>query len=61
MNWLPWALLSAPFAGITAVLANAGVKGIASNLATAIRTVAEPRISWLSQGYSLRAPGGGLP
>jgi bacterial/archaeal transporter family protein len=39
MNWLHWALLSALFAGMTAVLAKAGVKGIDSNLATAIRTV----------------------
>jgi transporter family protein len=40
MNWLHWALLSALFAGLTAVLAKAGVNGIDSNLATAIRTVA---------------------
>jgi uncharacterized membrane protein len=39
MNWFHWALLSALFAGLTAVLAKAGVKGIDSNLATAIRTV----------------------
>jgi transporter family protein len=40
INWLHWALLSALFAGLTAVLAKAGVNGIDSNLATAIRTVA---------------------
>src|ERR1700704_3459982 len=39
MNWLHWGLLSALFAGLTAVLAKAGVKGIDSNLATALRTV----------------------
>jgi len=39
MNWLQWALLSALFAGLTVVLAKAGVKGIDSNLATDIRTV----------------------
>ncbi|MES2788282.1 MAG: EamA family transporter [Planctomycetota bacterium] len=39
MTWLHWALLSALFAGLTAVLAKAGVKEIDSNLATAIRTV----------------------
>ena len=39
MNWLQWALLSALFAGLTGVLAKAGVKGIDSNLATDIRTV----------------------
>jgi len=39
MNWLHWALLSALFAGLTAVLAKAGVKDIDSHLATALRTV----------------------
>src|SRR5208282_338803 len=46
MNWLHWALLSALFAGVTAVLAKAGVKGIDSNLATAIRTVVILVFSW---------------
>jgi transporter family protein len=39
MNWLTWALLSAFFAGLTAILAKIGVQNISSNLATAIRTV----------------------
>ena len=38
MNWLYWSLLSALFAGLTAVLAKIGVAGVDSNLATAIRT-----------------------
>jgi transporter family protein len=38
VNWLSWALLSALFAGLTAILAKVGVKDIDSNLATAIRT-----------------------
>ena len=38
MTWLVWALLSAAFAGITAVLAKVGVEHVNSNLATAIRT-----------------------
>lgn len=38
-SWLTWALLSACFAGATAILAKMGVSGINSNLATAIRTV----------------------
>lgn len=38
MNWFNWALLSAVFAGVTAILAKVGVKGIDSNLATALRT-----------------------
>ena len=36
--WLIWALFSALFAGLTAVLAKIGVTGVNSNLATAIRT-----------------------
>jgi transporter family protein len=54
MNWLHWALLSALFAGLTAVLAKAGVKGIDSNLATAIRTVVILILAWsiaLSRGF----------
>lgn len=39
MNWFIWALLSALFAGITAILAKVGVQNVNSNLATAIRTV----------------------
>ena len=38
MNWLHWALLSALFAGLTAVLAKIGVEDVHSDLATAIRT-----------------------
>jgi len=54
MNWFHWALLSAVFAGLTAVLAKAGIKGIDSNLATAIRTVVILVFAWsiaLSQGF----------
>lgn len=38
MNWLVWSLLAAVFAGATAVLAKAGVTGVNSHLATAVRT-----------------------
>ena len=38
MNWLTWSLLSAVFAGLTAILAKIGVTGVDSNLATAVRT-----------------------
>jgi transporter family protein len=38
MNWFWWALLSAFFAGVTAILAKMGVTGVDSNLATAVRT-----------------------
>lgn len=37
--WKYYALLSALFAGLTAVLAKMGLKGISGNIATAIRTV----------------------
>ncbi|MFO0911901.1 MAG: EamA family transporter [Pirellulales bacterium] len=39
MNWLHWSLLSAIFAGATAILAKVGTKDIDANLATAFRTV----------------------
>lgn len=46
MNWFAWALLSAGFAGITAVLAKIGVSGVDSNLAAAIRTTVVLIITW---------------
>ena len=36
--WLPFALLSALFAALTAILAKLGIEGVDSNLATALRT-----------------------
>lgn len=46
MNWLIWSLLSAFFAGLTAVLAKRGVQGVDSNLATAIRTTVVVIFAW---------------
>lgn len=46
MNWLGWSLLSALFAGATAVLAKIGLEGINSNLATAIRTAIVLVFAW---------------
>ena len=46
MNWFVWALLSAFFAGITAILAKIGVAGVNSNLATAIRTTVVLVFTW---------------
>lgn len=46
MTWFTWALLSALFAGLTAVLAKVGVQDIDSNLATAIRTVVILVFAW---------------
>jgi bacterial/archaeal transporter family protein len=44
--WRSYALLSALFAGLTAVLAKVGLKGVSGNIATAIRTVVILLISW---------------
>jgi len=46
MSWFIWALLSAFFAGLTAILAKVGVEHIDSNLATAIRTVVILIFAW---------------
>lgn len=46
MNWFTWALLSAFFAGLTAVLAKVGVAHVNTNLATAIRTVVILIFAW---------------
>jgi transporter family protein len=46
MTWLLWALLSALFAGLTAILAKIGVKDVDSNLATAIRTTVILVFAW---------------
>ena len=37
-SWLPWALLSALFAALTAIFAKVGLQGIDSDFATLIRT-----------------------
>ena len=39
MNWVWFAIGSAFFAGLTAILGKLGVEGLNSNLATFIRTV----------------------
>jgi transporter family protein len=46
-SWLLWSLLSAAFAGATAVLAKVGVEGISSNLAFAIRTTVVLVFAWM--------------
>lgn len=46
MSWFVWALLSAFFAGLTAILAKVGVEHVDSNLATAIRTVVILIFAW---------------
>lgn len=46
MNWFIYALLSAFFAALTAILAKIGIKDVNSNLATAIRTVVIMVFAW---------------
>ena len=46
MSWQIWALLSAFFAGGTAILAKVGVRDIDSDLATAIRTTVILVFAW---------------
>jgi transporter family protein len=46
MPWFAWALLSALFAGITAILAKVGVENVNSSLATAIRTTVVLVLAW---------------
>ena len=44
--WFIFALGSAVFAALTSILAKVGIEGVASNLATAIRTVVVVIMSW---------------
>lgn len=44
--WKLFAILSAVFAALTSILAKIGIKGVDSNLATAIRTVVVIFLSW---------------
>ena len=45
--WLFYAVLSAVFAALTAILGKVGIEGVESNLGTAIRTVVVLVMSWL--------------
>ena len=47
MLWLLFAVGSAFFAGITAVLAKIGIQNINSTLASAVRTIVVLAFSWL--------------
>jgi transporter family protein len=44
--WKFYAVLSAVFAALTAILAKVGLKGISGNIATAVRTVVILFIAW---------------
>lgn len=45
--WLLYAVLSAVFAGVTAILAKVGIRNVESNLATALRTVVVLVFAWI--------------
>lgn len=45
-GWILFAVLSAIFAAATSILAKIGIKGVDSNLATAIRTVVITVFAW---------------
>jgi transporter family protein len=45
--WWTYALLSAVFAALTAILAKLGVKGVDANVATAVRTVVVLVLAWV--------------
>jgi transporter family protein len=55
MTWLTWALLSAFFAALTAILAKLGVAGLDANVATAVRTSVVVVFTWLI-AYAMRQP-----
>jgi len=60
-NWFIWALLSALFAALTAILAKVGVADVNPNLATAIRTTVILVITWaLALATSGKADWSGL-
>lgn len=44
--WLLFAILSAVFAALTSILAKAGIDGVNSHLATALRTVVALGMAW---------------
>ncbi|HEV8084267.1 MAG TPA: EamA family transporter, partial [Chitinophagaceae bacterium] len=44
--WWIYALLSAVFAALTAIFAKIGIKGVDTDLATAIRTVVVLILAW---------------
>ena len=51
-SWLTWSLLSAFFAGATAIPAKIGVTGVDSNFATGIRTTVILLFTWAIASFS---------
>ena len=57
--WIPYALLSALFASLTAIFAKIGIKDVDSDLATAIRTVIILVLAWgiaIARGATVGLP-----
>jgi predicted membrane protein len=46
-GWLPFVVLSAVFASLTALLGKVGIEGVESNLGTAVRCVVVLAMAWL--------------
>ena len=61
MMWLVYALLSALFAGITAILAKMGIRNTDSHLATALRTIVVLVFAWLMAWITAGGAGGAEP
>ena len=58
-SWIPYALLSALFAALTAIFAKVGIRSVDSDLATAIRTVVILVLAWgiaLARGVTTGLP-----
>ena len=53
-HWLPWAIGSAVFAALTAILGKVGIVGVESNLGTAIRTAVVLVMAWLMVALTRR-------
>jgi transporter family protein len=61
VSWLYWACLSALFAGLTAVLAKAGVQDVDPNLANAVRTTVILVLAWAVAAAGKLQPLGTVP
>ncbi|MDO4383880.1 MAG: EamA family transporter [Eubacteriales bacterium] len=54
-SWMVYAVLSAVFASLTAILGKIGIEGVESNLGTAIRTTVVLLMAWLMVGVTGKA------
>ena len=54
-SWLVFAVLSAVFASLTAILGKVGIEGVESNLGTAVRTIVVLGMSWVMVGVTGKA------